>query len=161
LPVSALDDPAVASDLLDALGRKLDGTPAAPDYFSRRRRVMHRVLGYAVRKKRLAANPLSKSNLPEGWTAPHSPEDVVDPRSVGGPELVADMFTVVSYVGRRQGPRFVAFYGCMFYAMMRPSEVISLTRDGRQLPHNGWGRLIFADASSAAGKDFTDTGDVP
>ncbi len=59
LPVSALGDPAVASDLLDALGRKLDGTPAAPDYFSRRRRVMHRVLGYAVRKKRLAVNPPS------------------------------------------------------------------------------------------------------
>jgi len=60
------------------------GSPAAPDYFSRRRRVMHRVLGYAVRKKRLAANPLSNPNLPEGWTAPHAPEDVVDPRSVGG-----------------------------------------------------------------------------
>jgi integrase len=160
LPVSALGDPAVASDLLDALGRKLDGTPAAPDYFSRRRRVMHRVLGYAVRKKRLAVNPLSKLNLPEGWTAPHAPEDVVDPRSVGGSDLIADMLTVVSYVGRRQGPRFVAFYGCMFYAMMRPSEVISLTRDSCHLPDEGWGRLVFADASPAAGKDFTDTGQV-
>jgi len=160
LPVSALSDPAVASDLLDALGRKLDGSPAAPDYFSRRRRVMHRVFGYAVRKKRLTANPLSKPNLPEGWTAPHAPEDAVDPRSVGGPELVADMLTLVSYVGRRQGPRFVAFYGCMFYAMMRPSEVISLTKDGCLLPRDGWGRLIFADASAAAGKDFTDTGQV-
>jgi integrase len=160
LPVSALGDPAVASDLLDALGRKLDGSPAAPDYFSRRRRVMHRVLGYAVRKKRLALNPLSKLNLPEGWTAPHAPEDFVDPRSVGSPELVADMLTVVSYVGRRQGPRFAAFYGCMFYAMMRPSEVTSLTKDGCQLPYDGWGRLIFAEASPAAGKDFTDTGQV-
>ncbi len=83
LPISTLADPAVASDLLDALGRKLDGSPAAPDYFSRRRRVMHRVLGYAVRKKRLAVNPLSKPNLPEGWSAPLAPEDVVDPsRSV-------------------------------------------------------------------------------
>jgi integrase len=160
LPVSALGDSAVASDLLDALGRKLDGSPAAPDYYSRRRRVMHRVLGYAVRKKRLAANPLSKLNLPEGWTAPHAPEDIVDPRSVGGPDLVADMLTVVSYVGRRQGPRFVAFYGCMFYAMMRPSEVTSLTRDGCDLPGEGWGRLIFADASPAAGRDFTDDGRV-
>jgi len=84
----------------------------------------------------------------------------VDPRTVGGPELVADMVTIVSYVGRRQGPRFVAFYGCMFYAMMRPSEVTSLTKDGCQLPHDGWGRLIFAEASPAAGKDFTETGQV-
>jgi hypothetical protein len=66
LPINALEDPAVASDLLDTLGRKLDGSPAAPDYFSRRRRVMHRVLGYAVRKKRLSTNPFSKANLPEG-----------------------------------------------------------------------------------------------
>lgn len=121
---------------------------------------MHRVLGFAVRKKRLAANPLSKLNLPEGWSAPHAPEDIVDPRSVGGPELIADMLTMTSYVGRRQGPRFVAFYGCMFYAMMRPSEVISLTRDSCYLPDDGWGRLVFTDASPAAGKDFTDTGQV-
>ncbi|MHB1596821.1 MAG: tyrosine-type recombinase/integrase [Streptosporangiaceae bacterium] len=160
LPVSALDDPAVVGELLDALSRKLDGSPAAPDYFSRRRRVMHRVLGYAVRKKRLAVNPLSKANLPEGWAAPAAPEDIVDPRSVGGPELVADMLTATSYVGRRQGPRFVAYFGCMFYAMMRPSEVTALTRDGCHLPAEGWGRLIFADASPAAGKAFTDDGRV-
>jgi len=160
LPVSSLDDPATVSELLDVLGRKLDGTPASADYFSRRCRVMHRVLGYAVRKKRLAVNPLSKANLPEGWSAPLAPEDIVDPRSVSGPDLVADMLTVTSYIGSRQGPRFVAFYGCMFYAMMRPSEVASLGRDGCHLPAEGWGRLIFADASPAVGKDFTNHGQV-
>lgn len=70
------------------------------------------------------------------------------------------MLTVTSYVGRRQGPRFVAFYGCMFYGMMRPSEVTALTRDSCDLVGDGWGRLIFADASPAAGKDFTNTGHV-
>jgi len=44
--------------------------------------------------------------------------------------------------------------------MMRPSEVISLTRDCCDLPGQGWGRLIFADASPAAGRDFTDDGRV-
>jgi integrase len=160
LPVSALEDPEVAFDLLDALGRKLDGSPAAPDYFSRRRRVIHRILGYAVRKKRLSGNPFSKANLPEGWSAPLPPEDEVDPRAVGGPELVADMLTTASYIGTSQGPRFVAFYGCMFYAMMRPSEVTALVRASCHLPGEGWGRLIFADASPAAGRDFTDDGQV-
>jgi hypothetical protein len=70
---------------------------------------MHRVLAYAVRKRRLSKNPLSKGNLPEGWSEPPPPEDAIDPRSVGSPELVADMLTVVSYIGRRQGLRFVAF----------------------------------------------------
>jgi hypothetical protein len=36
LPVSALGDPEVTFDLLDTLGRKLDGSPASPDYYSRR-----------------------------------------------------------------------------------------------------------------------------
>jgi integrase len=70
------------------------------------------------------------------------------------------MLAATSYIGRRQGPRFVAFYGCMFYAMMRPSEVTSLSKEGCQLPDQGWGRLIFADASPAAGRDFTNDGRV-
>ena len=160
LPVSALEDPEVTFELLDAFGRKLDGSPASPDYFSRRRRVMHRVLGYAVRKKRLSANPLNKANLPEGWSVPLAPEDEVDPRAVGGPEQVANMLTAASYVGSSQGPRFVAFYGCMFYAMMRPSEVTALVKASCHLPDEGWGRLIFADASPAAGRDFTNDGRV-
>lgn len=48
----------------------------------------------------------------------------------------------------------------MIYAMMRPSEVGSLVRDGCHLPAEGWGRLIFADTSPAAGRDFTDDGRV-
>ena len=160
LPVSALSDGDLVGGLLDTLAKCLDGTAAAPDYFARRRRVMHRVLGYAVRKKRLGRNPLSKGNLPEGWSPPGKPEEAVDPRCVGSPELVAHMLVVTSYAGRRQEPRFVAFFGCMFYAMMRPAEVVSLTEDGCVLPETGWGRLIFSDSSPAAGRDFTDSGRV-
>lgn len=160
LPVSALNDGDLVADLLDTLAKCLDGTAAAPDYFARRRRVMHRVLAYAVRKKRLEKNPLSKRNLPEGWSPPGKPEEAVDPRSVGSTELVADMLVVTSYVGRHQGSRFVAFFGCMFYAMMRPAEVTSLTKDACVLPETGWGRLIISESSPAAGRDFTDTGKV-
>jgi integrase len=63
-------------------------------------------------------------------------------------------------IGKRQGPRFRAFFGCMFYALMRPSEVAALTREGCHLPETGWGHLIFADASPAAGKAYTDDGHV-
>ena len=159
-PISAFEDPSVVYDVLDALALNLDGKPAAPAYFSRRRRVLHRVLGYAVRKKRLDKNPLTKGNLPEDWTPPQAPDDTVDPRAVGSPALVASMLTCCSYVGRRQGPRFVAFYACMFYALMRPSEVAALTREACHLPDTGWGHLIFADASPAPGKAYTDDGQV-
>ena len=159
-PVSAFDDTSVVCDVLDALAVNLDGKPSAPMYFSRRRRVLHRALGYAVRKKRLAANPLSKGNLPDDWTPPQAPDDTVDPRAVGSPALIAKMLDSCNEVGRRQGPRFTAFYGCMFYALMRPSEVAALTRDACHLPEDGWGYLIFADASPAAGKAYTDDGQV-
>jgi hypothetical protein len=113
-----------------------------------------------VRKKRLDTNPVSKNNLPESWTAPESPDDAIDPRCVGTPAIIAAMLVACSYVGRTQGPRFVAFYGCMYYAMMRPSEVAALTSAGCFLPANGWGYLTFADSSPAAGKAFTDDGKV-
>ena len=159
-PVSALEDPSVVADILDALAVNLNGKPAAPGYFSRRRRLLHRVLGYAVRKKRLSKNPLSKSNLPEGWTPPEAPDGTVDPRAVGSPALVASMLEACGTIGKRQGPRFRAFYGCMFYALMRPSEVAALTREGCHLPETGWGHLIFADSSPAPGKAYTDDGQV-
>ena len=91
---------------------------------------MHRALAYAVRKKRLAVNPLSKANLPEGWTPPEAPDDILDPRSVGSPALVAAMLETCKGTGRRQGRRFAAFYGCMFYAMIvRPRWRRSLAAD--------------------------------
>jgi integrase len=159
-PVSALEDPSVVCDVLDALAVNLNGKPAAPEYFSQRRRVLHRALGYAVRKKRLSQNPLSKGNLPEGWTPPQAPDDTLDPRAVGSPALVASMLKACDTIGKRQGPRFRAFYGCMFYALMRPSEAAALTRQGCRLPQSGWGFLIFADSSPAPGKAYTDDGQV-
>lgn len=159
-PVSALQDPAVVCDVLDALAVNLDGSASSPEYFSRRRRVLHKMLAYAVRKKRLDKNPVSKPNLPEGWTPPPAPDDAIDPRCVGTPALIADMLTACGQVGRRQGPRFVGFYACMYYAMMRPAEVAALTRAGCHLPESGWGYLTFADSSPSGGRAFTDDGQV-
>ena len=159
-PVSAFRDESTVCDVLDVLKVNLDGASSAPEYFSRRRRVVHKMLGYAVRKKRLDVNPVSKKNLPESWTPPEAPDEAVDPRCVGSPAQIVAMLVACSYVGRRQGPRFVAFFACMYYAMMRPSEVAALTRDGCHLPDEGWGRLAFADASPAAGRAFTDDGRV-
>ena len=144
--------------MLDALARKLDGSPASPSYFSRRRRVVHRALGYAVRKKRLSANPLSKAAQPEGWTPPEAPDDALDYRTIGSPELVESMIETCRTLGTTQGARFRAFYGCMYFSMMRPSEVAALTLSACELPEDGWGWLTIADASTTAGRAYTDDG---
>ena len=64
---------------------------------------------------------------------------MLDPRAVGSPALVASMLEACATIGKRQGPRFRAFYGCMFYALMRPSEVAALTREGCHLPEQRMG----------------------
>jgi integrase len=159
-PVSALEDGAVVCDVLDALAVNLDGQAAAPGYFSRMRRSLHKMLGYAVRKKRLEKNPVSKGNLPEGWTPPAKPDSVVDPRSVGSPALIAAVLAACRRSTPRQGPRMAGFFACMYYAMMRPAEVSALTLAGCYLPESGWGYLTFADSTPAAGRAFTDDGQV-
>ncbi|MFI7626476.1 hypothetical protein [Microbispora rosea] len=40
-------------------------------------------------------------------------------------------------MGRRQVPRFVAFFACMYYAMMRPAEVSRLREADCHLPASG------------------------
>jgi integrase len=155
-PVTALTDASVVADVLDALAVNLDSKPASPAYFSRRRRVLHRAMGYAVRKKHLDVNPLA--SLPDGWTAPAKPAEALDPRSIGGPELVEHMLDVCGTIGATQGPRFRAFYGCMYHGLMRPSEVAALTVAACELPSEGWGWLTISDATVSAGRFFTDDG---
>jgi integrase len=157
-PVSALTDASVVANVLDALAVNLDGNPAAPAYFSRRRRVLHRAMTYAVRKKHLDVNPFA--GMPDGWTPPAKPDDALDPRSIGGPELVEHMLDVCGTIGATQGPRFRAFFGCMYHGLMRPSEVAALTVGACELPEDGWGWLTISDASTTAGKQFTDSGQV-
>ncbi|WP_433239932.1 tyrosine-type recombinase/integrase [Actinomadura nitritigenes] len=158
--ISTLADPEVLRGVLDACATNLDGTPSAPAYLSRRRRVLSNVLKYAVVQKRLAANPLNDPDL--HWDPPvrDSVVDEVDPRVVGSPAQMREMLTAVSYVGRTQGPRFVAFFGCMYYGMLRPAEATSLCQKDCHLPSSGWGKLILAHSKPAAGKAWTDSGQV-
>ena len=69
VPVSALEEASMVSRALDACARKLDGSAAAPQYYRRRRRTFYAALKYAVREKRLSANPLDGADDRE-WKAP-------------------------------------------------------------------------------------------
>jgi integrase len=51
-----------------------------------------------------------------------------------------------------------AFYGCLYYAAMRPSEAVALTEADCHLPDAGWGRLDLAVSEPRAGRAWTDTG---
>lgn len=48
----------------------------------------------------------------------------------------------------------------MYYAMMRPEEVIVLNIADCELPDKGWGHLIPHRAQPVAGKTWTDSGEL-
>jgi integrase len=59
---------------------------------------------------------------------------------------------------RRSGPRLVAFFGCLYFAGLRPEEAISLNKRNLSLPAKGWGELHLEGAEPHAGKEWTDSG---
>lgn len=158
VPVSALQEARLVGNALDACGRKLDGTAAAPEYYRRRRRTFYGALKYAVREKHLSANPLDGAEDPD-WKAPEV-ADAVDRRRVANPAQMQQLLATIRSTGQTQGPRLVALYGCMYYGMLRPSEAVSLMLDECKLPDQSWGLLEFSEIRSAAGREWTDDGEV-
>lgn len=157
--ISLFTDMREMRTILDGLSRRLDGRLAAPKYFTRRRRTFYNALNWAVVEEHLESNPLDSPKLK--WERPSELKvnDVVDPREVGNVKQVESMLTAVSYVGRDQGRRFVAFFGCMYYAMARPEEVIELREESCELPdvssEDQWGRLFLESAAPDVGRDWT------
>jgi integrase len=53
----------------------------------------------------------------------------------------------------------VAFFGCIYYAALRPEEVVDLRLDNLvSLPDQGWGELLLTNSESRSGTWWTDSG---
>ena len=103
---------------------------------------------------RFGQNPLAGLR----WTAPEV-ADEVDPECVPNPAQVARLLAAVKALPGR-GPHLYAFFGCMYYAAMRPAEVIHLQKSQCRLPATGWGLLNLRGGVVMAGKEWTDDGAV-
>lgn len=154
IAVKDLKEAAMVRKALDALSLKLDGAAAASATISRKRAVFYNALGYAVEIDLLPANPLDKIQ----WTAPEVAEEV-DRRVVANPSQVQQLLAAVK-VYKERGAHLVAFFACMYYAAMRPSEVAHLNLDDCHLPDEGWGRLDLAGSAPYAGTEWTDDGEA-
>ena len=64
--------------------------------------------------------------------------------------------TVRGLSGR--GEHLEAFYGCLYFAALRPSEAVMLRDSDLHLPRKGWGRIVLAASASRAGTAWTDDG---
>ncbi|MFG1785829.1 tyrosine-type recombinase/integrase [Rhodococcus oryzae] len=150
--VSSLRKPEVLRSVLDGLTVRLDGTPAAPSVISRRRKILNTAVEYAVERRILPANPVPALK----WKAPRTAH-AVDRRSVANPGQVRSLLEAVREQ-KRSGARVVAFFGCLYFAAMRPEEAAALNKSNLSLPAEGWGRIHLVGAEPHAGKDWTDSG---
>ncbi|MGI8450557.1 MAG: tyrosine-type recombinase/integrase, partial [Streptosporangiaceae bacterium] len=152
LPVTALGDPDTVRAALNACARRLDGKPAAAATTRRKRAIFANALGYAVERRLLPASPLGQIQ----WKATDVAE-TADRRSVANPAQVGRLLKAV----RAQGPRgehMEAFFGCLYYAALRPAEAVALRKADCVLPASGWGRIDLAASWPCAGTGWTDDG---
>jgi len=154
LPVTALDDAQQRSELirraLNALSLTMDGNPAAATTIARKRAVFYGALNYAVERDILPANPIGKVT----WKAPEV-ADEVDRRVVASPRQARVLLAAVEL----SSPELTAFFGCLYYACMRPGEAVSLRKDDcARLPETGWGLLLLTGNAPRVGSAWTDSG---
>ncbi|XTZ14446.1 tyrosine-type recombinase/integrase [Micromonospora echinospora] len=161
LPLTEVAEPATVRAALDALALRLDGRPAAPTTVRRKRSVFYNVLQYSVELEALAFNPVDKIRVRAQRT---KIAESIDRRVVVNGRQARELLTAVSYVGERgrvgRGERLVAFFGCLYFAALRPSEALALREQDCHLPATGWGRLTLVDNRPQAGKRWTDSGEV-
>ena len=152
VPMSDLEDPLLLRKVLTAFTLRLDGGRAAASVVRRKRAIFHNSLGFAVEARRLKVNPLPQVQ----WVIPPS-VDQVDPGCVVNPRQARALLDTVSEQSDR-GKHLQAFFGCMYYAGMRPGEVVGLRRVNCTLPLTGWGMLNFNTSRPRVGSSWTDSG---
>ncbi len=149
LPVGRLSDPGAIHAALDALTLRLDGGPAAAATVIRKRAVFHNAVCYAVELGLLPVNPLGQVK----WTAPRA-TTVVNPQTIAGPAQVRAILCEVACLR----PELTAFFGCLYYAALRPEEAVALRWSNLILPAHWRGKLILTETCPRTGSAWTSTG---
>jgi len=162
LPLAEVGETVAVRGALEALAVRLDGRAAAATTVRRKRSVFYNALQYAVELDALPFNPVDKIRV-RGQRAKIAKS--IDRRVVINGRQARELLTAVSYVGERgrdgrRGERLVAFFGCLYFAALRPSEALALREQDCDLPETGWGRLTLEKSRPAAGKRYTDSGEV-
>jgi integrase len=149
LPVGCLSEPTVLRTALEALTFRLDGSRAAANTIIRKRIALHGVLGCAAEAGLLPDNPLDNF----GWQVPQS-SAAIDPAVVASPAQVSALLDAVA----RTWPEMTAFFGCLYYAALRPEEAVALRHADSHLPGSGWGMLRLAAAAPRTAAACTSSG---
>ncbi len=106
---------------------------------------------HAIEMGAVPANPLKAIK----WARPRTLK-TVDPRCVVNADQARRFLAAVGNQGPR-GERMVAFYGCLYYAALRPEEATDLRLDNlTSLPDHGWGEMTLTSSQPRSGSHWTD-----
>ncbi|WP_239676254.1 tyrosine-type recombinase/integrase [Natronosporangium hydrolyticum] len=148
--VDVFDDTGAARRILDSLTVKLDGGAAGATTVARRRAVFFGYLQYGVELGYFTSNPLQRFT----WQPP-AKDEAVDRRVVVNHDQARALLTAVALTY----PPLVAFFGCMYYAAMRPAEVIALRETDLVPPREGeLAELVLNGSNPAVAAGWTDSG---
>lgn len=142
-------------DTLVRLSQTKTGDMAAANTANRKRMVLHNAFDHACETGVLQVNPLTYVK----WRRPKS-VTTVDPRVVVNSDQARRFLDAVERHSDR-GARLKAFFGCMYYAALRPEEASELrVRNLTSLPDepDAWGELHLTHSVPRSGSRWTDTG---
>ena len=115
----------------------------------RKRAIFSSALKYAVELRLLDAHPLDQVS----WAAP-TPAEEVDRRVVVNSKQARELLAAV----RIRAPELEAFFGCLYYAALRPEEALHLRDDEYERPaqDGGWGWLHLSGATVSVVHGWSD-----
>ncbi|MFZ3548800.1 hypothetical protein ACODT3_24940 [Streptomyces sp. 4.24] len=128
--MAAWEDTEKVEAVVAAVGQRLDGAAAAASSVTRYGRILNLVMGYAIKHGILLANPLPKGK--GTGTAPKVAQ-AIDKRALLNPMQVA---LLLAWIGARprRGRVYRAFFATIYYAALRPEEVVALKVSDATLP---------------------------
>lgn len=162
LSVKEVLEPATMRALERAATTRLDGKPFAPTVARKTRSVLSNALDFAVEQRLIDRNPMVGTK----WTGMPKGKRAVDKRAVPNPIQARTLLNAVREV-RRSGGRLEAFFGAMYFAALRPEEVVALNKRNLSLPlprwnatqqryEHDWGEIHLEEAWPHVGKLWTD-----
>jgi integrase len=154
--IGDLADSRLLRPVLDSFKVNLNGKRAAGRTAAWRRSVFSTVMNHAVDEKLLASNP----GTPVRGKKAKPKEEAIDRRSVPNPSQARNLLNSVGKMPR-SGKRMVAFFGCIYFAALRPEEAVELRRRNLDLPAEGWGWINLERASPEVDKHWSDSGVIP
>ncbi|MBA0124657.1 tyrosine-type recombinase/integrase [Haloechinothrix sp. YIM 98757] len=151
-----LGDPEVLRNVLRSLDFNFDGQRASANTVRLRRVALSGAIDLAVEKGVFDENPMSDLKV----KSRKQTVGQVDPRSVVNPMQARMLLDAVRTQTGKPGRRLTAFFGCLYYAALRPEEACSLKKQDLSLPASGWGTIHLENARPEVDDAWTDTGEA-